>query len=530
MANSNTKTITIEKPYGGWISASFLPGTGSDLIQSTLEGNPGQYAYSVAVSLYRSGRRGHLSPGEVFTTVGDSSSYVTALALNGSVASSGNSFIVLRDGRVVRTATDGLSVTDYQIPVAHGGYTLAVTSNFDVITLKDPASGSNEYVVSTWADDGFGDVMIFKVASNGNMTNKRTDWFSQGASASYLVAAVPLKLTQGPDGNIYGTNGQHLLSASMASGVSIANATKTAQSLNLGSGWISSGICNYKNFVCAVGYQASLTTSTLARSTCRVWLWDGFSPEPNFIFDIPDNYANGIFYDGKDLYAFTNGRNGTSKLWIFNGSAFDLKFETPAIATSATPSQGSLEWYDNSLIIASDKSHIYQWDGGLHNRTIVTDGTNGAKQVGMCKNLYQAELFVGGEFPTAYTIVYAVNANYYVNADFRTRLLDKWDDGTAIRKPRIKAHHYWFSQRGTGASMITSVFNNFYAIAVSGANDLLNLTLTNNTVLTDYIKVERQVDPSGPFYMNFRWNHASTGNTAFILQKYVAEGEELDIT
>ena len=58
--------------------------------------------YTNALSLYRIEKLGHIAPGEVMSAITDTNSYITALALNGIVASTGNPFIVLKNNRIVK--------------------------------------------------------------------------------------------------------------------------------------------------------------------------------------------------------------------------------------------------------------------------------------------------------------------------------------------------------------------------------------------------------------------------------------------
>src|ERR1044072_935172 len=89
-------TIILKDFSGGW---------GHDFSQSnsaSFEVGKNQYARSTGISFFRPGFEGHIAPGESYTALTDSGSRVNALPLNGVVASNGESFVILRNCRLVR--------------------------------------------------------------------------------------------------------------------------------------------------------------------------------------------------------------------------------------------------------------------------------------------------------------------------------------------------------------------------------------------------------------------------------------------
>jgi len=519
--------ILISRPFGGWIST--LSGTNlASGSSASLEGGKDQYAYSVGVSLFRLEKLGHMAPGEVLSPITDSGTYITALAMNGNVASTGNSFVELQNGRVVKLDTSGTSTIDFYAPSPHGANTIRTSGNVDTIIVKDAASTPNEYVIATWEDTGnTADAMIF--LSSGLPV--KSDWFSNGNSANYLIALtspaqVPHKLTQGPDGNIYITNNQYIASATMAAGVSLGAATRNTQALNLGAGYVATGICSYQNYIATIGYKATSYIAGIARGNCRVWFWDGFSSEPNFIYDIQDNLANGIFYDGTNLYALTNGRGNSSKIFKFTGQNFTQVFESSFIAPGSSTLQGNMEFYQNSLHIGSTNgvnSFLYQYfNGGFHNRTVLKDGATSTTAIGMVRNLYQQQLFVGvaeGASGTSpFKILYQDQfTKYYVGANIRGKL------ESLPYKSKIKKIIVYFSQFGSGASVRLSVQKDYDTAApgISGADkDLLNKTITNTQLgIVSSWSITTEISDINSFYWELLFNHTSTSDTAAIVRK-----------
>src|SRR3990167_896633 len=180
--------IFLSKPWGGWVSSLGVVNSSTGA-SASVEGSENQYTYSIALALSREERSGHLAPGDVFTALADTNSYLVGLALpmNGSVASGGRAFVVLQNGYVVRINNEGANpiFTGYTIPVVHAANAVRTSGNVDCIIIKDAATTPNEYVVATWEDDGnTADAMVFIPTDSGPTTVQDSDWFSQGSSAN----------------------------------------------------------------------------------------------------------------------------------------------------------------------------------------------------------------------------------------------------------------------------------------------------------------------------------------------------------
>ncbi len=516
------KTITIEKPFGGWASSpTYTNGTS---LTGSVEGQAGQYGQSTAISLFKAEKFGHISPGEVFTPLTDAATRITELPLNGATASNGKAFMVLKNSRVVQTDIDGTATNahyDVSMGGTHAAHTLATSSsNGDLIVAKDAAASPGEYVLWSWEDGNDADVAL--VTAGG--ASQDNDWFSTltGTNAGVLTKSVPLKMTQGPDGNIYITNGQFIASATMAAGTAMTGATGNKQALNLGAGWTASGITNWKTFIAILGYKSTSYAGGNARNLCRVWLWDGFSPDPNFIYDIPDNNAMGIFFDGATLMTITAASTGL-QIREFNGSDFILKFTTGLVRNAIPqPFQGSIDQYQHGLHMSLGTSAIYQfYAGGFHSRMVATDGTNAATSVGMVRNLYAGSLWVGVGISGGLYKVYKETTGSYVNATLRTRLFTSYDDKSAMTgRDTLKKVRVYFSQTGTGNSVKLSLYKNY-----STTPDHLNRTITTTN---KYFSFESQVDDLESFYMDILFNHATISTTHYIIRKIVLEFEISD--
>ena len=531
MAKRGYQTITIEKLFGGWISS--ISGSGTTSLDASLEGADNQYAQSTSISLFRLEKLGHIAPGEVMTAITDSSSFINSLPLNGDVASNSRAFFILQNSRVVRTDTDGIVTTDgTDIAIAttgHTNHTVEGTSYApDLIIVRDAANPSNERILYSWADGIDGDVGIMGT----DFAAIDHDWYSTLSGTGTLSARVPLKLCQGPDGNIYITNGQYIATASMSAGIAITAATKSFRALNLGAGWIAMGITAYRSFVAIIGFKGTAGTTSLSRSQCRVWLWDGFNSEPNHIYDLPDNIASGIFYDSLNLYAITSGRGNSTRLWKFNGMGFEEVFvsdivvpDSPIGSAILRSRQGSIEYYQNSLLFTWRTNEMYQYfAGGLHQRMILTTGTN-ATDCGMLKNLYQKQLFAGALVSGINRVLYQNQfTQYYINADFRSKLYQLPYRST-IRRIKL-----YFSQFGAGASVLVSLFKDYDTLSIGGNTDLLNYTISNAQfgILRSH-EIICNISDVNSFYLNVRFNHSAVTNTAAIIRKIEIDYEVVDV-
>ena len=547
MPKPNYQTITISKPFGGWISTpsgttsggSAGAGGAPATLDASIEGADNQYAHSSAISFFRLEFFGHMAPGETFSAITDSGSKINELPLNGDADSNGSGFIVLRSGKMVSIddlagtplTGDATVITNAGVH-AVGTHTIQSTRNPDLIVIKDNAIPTpNEYIVWSWEDSSDGDVAICKATAAGLLTNGIHNWFSSLAGASETVwPNVPLKLTQGPDGNIYFTNRNAIASATMAAGVALTSATANSNALNLGSGWIASGITNFKNYVVACGYRGTTASGGGSRGAVKVWFWDGFSPEPNFIYDVADNVANGVFFDDENLWLITSGRDNSVKIWQFTGIGFKVVFQTGLIGFGGTtPLQGNLENYQDGLCFVGLDRRLYQWyKGGLHQRTTVNkDGTiiSGDQTVGMLKNLAQNKLFVGvNTSGSTYEVLYQDQfSEYVVNADFRTKLY------VLPYRSKIRRIKLYFSQFGAGASVRVSLFSDYDVLSLGGGTDLLDYTITQAQFGNlKYHEIPVNKSNINSFYLNIRFNHASVTDVAAIIRKIEIDWEPSD--
>lgn len=575
----NSQLISLAQPFGGWadsLSSVFSTPHFSASIEgveaSSLEKQNGnQYAESTGMSLFRAERLGHMAPGNGYSVVTDSGTKITDLPLNGAVESGGTAVIVLKNGRVLQLAAGGASTNGVTYtPTSH---TPVSSSNGDMIVFRDYASTIKEWAVWSWDYSGGSEVSI--VQANNLSTGATDGWYSGLAGVTALKSGVPHKLCAGPDGNIYVLDGAFVQQVVIGSTSGLGAAT-VGNRLPLGSGWIATGICSFKNYVAII---ASNKSSNFSLGQTRVFLWDGLtttingvtSTAPEYIFDIPDNFGNGIFFDGNTLFAFANGRNASSKIFIYSSKGFVKYFETPFINSSISAIQGSVENFQDGLIIAALKGdnygHLFRYyERGFHDEGFVSDGdnltANIATAIGMCKNLFSNQFFIGVGYSTSFKIFYR-NPNTYQTCtatsgptiDLRTILYTsgilgrrQYPLGFKMSVTRLKL---FLSQWGTGASLYLSLFKDYdtcfpgNTLAVNGGIDLMNILIDTNSAIPNglisgsnpggyslgythhcYPVGTTEIDLSdfsitdvSSFYMNIRWNHVSPSNVAAMIRR-----------
>lgn len=518
-----TQTTVLKNYWGGWISP--LSGLQAIIPNASLEGVEGQYAWSNGVSLFNAERLGQLGPSTLFSAITDTGSYITDLPLNADMASNGKAFVVLNNDTLVRLSNDG-TATEASYPITSP--TAGQNRIADVVVLKDLAASPLEYAL--WSNEvvAGGDIALVKINTSGADGSPDQSFFSTTLGGGYLRKGVPHKLCIGADGAVYATDGSGTAQISITGAIGSASATKDR--LKFGPGWTATGVALWKGYLVVIGVK-TLNASAIAttRGNVRVWFWNFIDANYTSSIDIPDNYANAIFSDGTQLIALTNGRNNSSKIWTYNGTDFVKSFETQAIGTSVIPTQGNLEAYQDGLAIGVAYANLNPtvighvgrfFSKGYHEDAVISDGTNIASNVGMLKNLYQAMLFIGVSYgSTTYAIFKTNYNNYFIGGDLRTRLVEIPINAT------IKRFRIYFSQFGTGASVILSLHRGYTVAGISDSKDLLNKTITFANVGTSIAKVgncyefDKSIPNVSSWYMNIHFNHAAINSIAAIIER-----------
>ena len=498
---ADNKPIVIQQPVLGW---------GPDFSQSNsaaIEAKEGQYTQSTAISLFRSGRLSHIAPGETFTALADASTRVNGMPLNGVVASNREAFVYVDTARVVQFGLTDFVIDAHQqvsLSAGHSGHNSLSGTDCDVFAYKN---ATNEYILYSWNDNTDGDIgRMLKDASSPD-----DDWASTVLSqtnGTALTAGVPHKIGLGPDQCIYITNGQYLAYHAPNS------TTIDYKKLDLGYGWIATDLDIDGSYLVISAYKATLNTTSYSAGESRVFYWGTIKTSYDFPIDLQDNYVSALQVNNGTVYAFTYGRNLTAKVKVRNGSVFTTVFESAQIGNS--PKVGSTDIFQNMIHYASAGA-IYALDGSaFHYRATSTiDSVGTATDTGMVKNLSQNILFIGAKVSTSYYIAKINFVGYQPTCDFRTRLY------SLPYKSNIDKIIVYLSQFGSGASVTLSLFKDYNDVSIGGAADLLNKTLTNATYgAATSINVDfSRITDVNSFFLNIRFGHASSANTAAIIRK-----------
>lgn len=512
--------VTIEKLYGGF-APQFTAGLTKSVEGITAQDAPGyqQYADATGVMLNRPGREGHISPGLAFDTLTDSSNRVNQTPLNVSTGSNVESFVRLRNDRMVQFGSDDVIDATYTITAAapnHAGHVIATSDNSDIWRFVNNAG--TELHFYSWEDDVDGDVGIIDTAGGG----QDDDFFSTRTGGAVLTKGVPLKLWTGPDRKVYVTNG-----AKIGAYDPVANRAN-ANALDFGGGMITTSGCLYGNYSAIVGYRvSSLSPSTASES--KLWLWDGFSPSFNFVYDIEDFYVSKVLNRNGQIYVYTYGANNTLKLKRFTGEGFEILAETPLV--TAAPLHGAVDVYLNHIIAGNSTGEIFQYGSpndntypqGFHSVSALND-------VGMVKNMRQNILYIGDHNGSAYTIQKTNLAKFKTGGSTSCYLktlvypLPTYSNITGIK--------VYLSQFGSGASLGVAMFNGYTDQDIRGTNDLVYQNANSFSILsfanlgaTQYIYIPITIPSINSFYMIFTFNHVNTDDAAAIVRKVEVEYE-----
>ncbi len=524
-------SITIEKPYYGWIPSTWTSTNHALESQFNLmAGYSGyqEYSYSVAMMPNRPGFEGHLAPGVGFTAAQDGSSVVNGLALNATVSNDGTAYVVLDSNRYVTLlknfnfesvdqsvyGTVGLYVG------VHSGHAVATTVNSDVVNFATSGT-ANAYAYFTWEDATDGDIAkYFGTAGTSN-------FYTADCGGSALTKGIPHPLLVGQDRFIYFGNGNILGKFDPKTMV----ATNVA--LTLPPYWQIQGLSQYQNYIVIAAYQQnSAAENPNLKGQSMLFFWDGVATTWLFQYDIQDFFTSNIFYDGGNLYVLTYGRNATVKLKQFNGSGFDILWESavignlPAGINGSPPCFGGIDLWLNHIVWTSQNSNNINAYGSPDQK----DLPFGFHQVGslpgnngMCKNLYSNLIFVGNKNNGVYSINYSDFSQYGTNTQYVSPFFPLPTNST------IDNVKLYFSQWGTGAALNVAIVKDYNTLTFGGANDLLNWSPTVASLGTNtYLYKSQSIGNVNGFYLGMQWAHGSTSNTAAIVRKIEINGQSDD--
>jgi len=470
----------------------------------------------------RRGYLGNLAPAKTFGAIGDAgavvNSYLVGSATDVStllvpktyMITSASPKIVLEDNGAVQAGTS----------ISHGAHSSLVGEDVIVYTGKvgGVVTRSLFYSFNDATDGDVGRVTLN--GTPGSIGSLDDDFMSVEPSGNaVLTKGVPHKMCEGSDLVMYITNGNWI--ASYDGNDADADGKFNVNALNCGNGWVAVDVRAYKNFIAIACVNNTGETQYTHSSRSKILLWDGFSPEPNFVYEIADSRLSALFVADSILYAFTDGKGNTTKLWSFDGARFKVVDEHLSSYIGKAPNRNCIDYYDDTLIWASGNSAaIIQYgklsssSRGFHITMSNTDGTNSSATTGFLKNVEQNSVRVSGLYNATYRLIDSANGGYSVNPSLVTRLF-RLPHRSIIKKVTV-----YFAQLGTGASVTLSLFKNKNTLSIGGSTDLLNkqLTATALGTGTESFSFETFIDDVDSFYMNIKFDHAAVTNTAAIIR------------
>lgn len=175
--------------------------------------------------------------------------------------------------------------------------------------------------------------------------------------------------------------------------------TGTWSSLDCGSGIVLYSVCDYGNYVVAVGSNGL---------TSWAFFWDGTSLGINYKYDIRDTNTTAVINEGGDIRVFTYGKNGTTKIKTFsNGFSEEADFEVDTSYCSS-PLHGQVDVWMNQIVwkssqtVSGTTTDGYIWTFGSPLKSQIVSGAHRVGKVstdtnttGCVKNLYGNALYVG---------------------------------------------------------------------------------------------------------------------------------------
>ena len=486
------------KNYGGALNAS-------------QRGRQGEYQRTSGIDLFRQGFEGMPTPAQIFNTStitgANFTSHIRAAVADPVTADHVYLLLGGLDGvapRIERLVTGAYSTTGSRVIAADAGddFTpLPSGTGFwgeDIILYN--VSGTNRIFYS-WNDSDDGDVGTGTLAGTPTYDD---DYMSTVATGGVkLQGNVPHRMIEGPDRNLWITNGRYV------SRYDGSTATFTQAAYDAGPGWITTDVRVWRSLlvISSINTGASyLLRNSLSRS--RVCIWNTTDPGLGTVYEISAGHISAVFIgpDGS-LYAFTSKVGDLGQLRRLEGGEFLIKKEWQQALYGTIPQPNSVDNYRGLICWVPGDSlstFVLAYDpvfDALHVPFIAFDGTNATTSMGILKNIDANNLWVGILFGSTYELANLNGSSGYgsVARDLRTRLYELPYNST------IKAFRFYFSQLAASAQAQFSFFANYNTLSIGGSDDLLNLTLDNTTygAISEY-ELARTMPNISSFYMNLR--------------------------
>lgn len=256
-----------------------------------------------------------------------------------------NSVIDATQVNLVINATFGYTIGGtkvHQVTISSGTITTPVTfprtivgatEGQDVIVyaIKNGSTARPKRLLYSWRDSTIGNIGIYDF-----VTTFTDSWMSTvPTGAAAFDTANPHIFKIGSDDILYATDGNNIHAIDGTGGTAAATQTTlTKNVLTLPEGYIATGMARIEPSTLVIfAYKDSSTLFYKGQVTA--FFWDYLSLDPYKVVDISDNYVSapfefentiGCFTQGQPLDKMDNAKTG--KLWLWNGSIFELKGAT----------------------------------------------------------------------------------------------------------------------------------------------------------------------------------------------------------
>ena len=499
----NIKPIVFSNPLKG------LTKDYTGALTAAVSGEEFEYSRTNGVDPFRQGFVGHISPAQIF----NSPSPITDANINSHIRAmvndSGNSYQYLLLGglsgvapRVERLQSGVYNSTAAHAIVATGGNFTTIPSGTgfwgeDIITyhVSGTARVFFTFNTSTVGEMGTGTI-------GAGAPTYDDDFLSTHASGFALQVNVPHKLVVGPDKVLYVTNGRYLSSYNGDTD------TVLQAAYDMGPGWIitDARVVSSLLVISAVNTGSTYRLVNFSAGS-RICFWNTAEPGLGEVYEIPDGHVSSLFIDeNTGIYAFTSKVGDIQRLRRFEDGKWKIIKEWQSSLYGTIPQPNSVDSYRGLLVwIPGDSagSFCLAYDpkfDALHLPYFCNDGTNDATSMGVLKNSDSNNLTISMLSSGTYELARLNGSSGYAsNRDFRTNL---------VRLPyrsNIIGFKLFFSQMASGSSATFSLFEGYDTMSVGGADDLLNLALTQaaDGTIEEHI-VDRSIADVSSFYMNFR--------------------------
>ena len=353
-----------------WSGADWVEGLASNygVLTTTFQKGGNQLTAATAFNPFRS--YGNAYPGELPTTVTNSTAEVTEMCRKGLVK--GTAAYIVTSGAKLQEVSNLIgipSVTASFHNITHGAHTSILGDDCAIYTAKVGGTSASQFFYS-WSDSTDWNVGVYDFASTFD------DDFLSTAPATplaspYLADGVryPHPLVVGDDDLLY-VGDRNFIHALDGNDTTDADGKFFPAVLTLPGGYIITSFAKTQNGLMIFAYltdPVGISSSQFLKGSAKAFLWDYVSLDISYSYDLNDNYVTESFTYKGMVGCFTTGQKvdpsnsaKISKLQLFNGSIF----EPVQTFIGELPIRGGVEIIGDSIQFNSEGT-VYAWGSPL---------------------------------------------------------------------------------------------------------------------------------------------------------------------